>query len=327
MTQYCIPLDAPTAWKAALNGIRHSFGQTWENCYVQYLTTGLNTYLYCFESDHGRVVCPITEREFGAYVDIVKPSGFSGFVGQGDSRQFLQCWNEFVREKGYVCGYLGLDPIFDCSNLFAQEEIYLYNTVHVLDLTLSHEQLFANLSRNRKRQLKQWDNILLNFVFERSALIEFCFENFIEFLRRKRAPSFYYLSKDSLAFLFNLDNVVLVGVRNAEKVVAATVFAYTPDVCEALFTVSLPEEDHHLVSMYWYGIQYMKSLKIPLLNVGGGESSLMDFKRRLGGKQFSLKCIKEVYDVDLYQQLCLQANVEPDDRTGYFPGYRKVIGN
>ena len=31
--QNCIPLECPSEWKEALKGIKHSFGQTWENCY------------------------------------------------------------------------------------------------------------------------------------------------------------------------------------------------------------------------------------------------------------------------------------------------------
>ena len=59
-----IPLDSPAMWKQALDGIKHSFGHTWENCYAMQLTTGFKTYLYCFESEHGRVVCPIAERDY-----------------------------------------------------------------------------------------------------------------------------------------------------------------------------------------------------------------------------------------------------------------------
>jgi len=82
--QKCISLGSPTEWKDALKGIKHAFAHTWENSHAMRLTTGFNTYLYCFESNHVRIVCPIAEREFEGHVDIVTPYGFSGFVGNGN---------------------------------------------------------------------------------------------------------------------------------------------------------------------------------------------------------------------------------------------------
>ena len=197
--QICIPLDSPNEWKDALKGIKHSFGQTWENCYAMHLTTGLSTYLYCLESDNGRIVCPIAEREYDGYIDIVKPFGFSGFVGNGDCSEFPHYWKEFVRQKNYVCGYLGLDPLFDYSNNFLPDEIYQYNTVHVLDLTLSQDELFANLSKGPKGRLRNWDQAKSLFVFDKATLIDFFLDNYVDFFRRKNAPSFYFFSKSALA--------------------------------------------------------------------------------------------------------------------------------
>ena len=123
----CIPLDSPAMWKQAIAGIKHSFGHSWENCYAMYLTTGLKTYLYCFENEHGRIVCPISEREFRGYIDIVKPSGFSGFVGTGRIPGFSDHWRRSRQERGYVCGYIGLNPIHDYSDHFEPRDVFPYH--------------------------------------------------------------------------------------------------------------------------------------------------------------------------------------------------------
>jgi hypothetical protein len=62
MKHECIPLDSPGAWKDALQDIPHAFAHTWESCRAVYLTTRLPTYLYCFEDESARIVCPIAER-------------------------------------------------------------------------------------------------------------------------------------------------------------------------------------------------------------------------------------------------------------------------
>jgi hypothetical protein len=321
--QRCIPLESPEDWKEALCGVKHTFGHTWENCYAMHLTTGLRTYLYSFEKEDMRIVCPIAERDFGGYIDIVKPFGFSGFVGNGECAEFSDYWSSFVRERGYVCGYLGLNPIFDFGNHFDSGSIYQYDTIYVLDLIPSIDEMFADLDTNRKRQLKHWDDIVSSLVFEKSVLENSFHDLYYCFLRSRNADPVYYFSDETLSFLFNLDNVVLVGIRNGEKVVAVSVFTYTPDVGEYLFGISLPEGRKHSAALVWYGIHHLKSLGIPILNLGGGSAGTAAFKRRFGAKARPLRCLKEVYDQGVYEVLCHEANVGPQDTTGYFPAYRK----
>jgi len=318
--QDCIPLESPSGWKEALKGIKHSFGQTWENCYAMHLTTGFKTYLYCFESENIRIVCPFAEREFDGYIDILKPFGFSGFVANGDCPEFSHYWKEFVRQKGYICGYLGLDPIFNYGTHFDPDEVFQYDTIHVLDLTPGLDELWANLSTNRKRQLRDWDNIRPNLAIEKSTLTDFFLANYADFFRRKDAARFYFFSRDTLSFLFSLDNVLIVGAPNSEKVEAVSVFTYTAHVGEYLFNVSLPEGRHHSAALLWYGVNYLKSLQIPLLNMGGSSA---EFKRRFGAKELPLRCLKQVYEPEIYDKLCRRANADPKDMTGYFPAYRK----
>jgi len=323
----CISLDSPTAWKQALGGIEYSFGHTWENCYAMYLTTGYRTFLYSFENEYGRIVCPISEREFEGYVDIVKPSGFSGFVGRGSVPGFSRHWQEFAKKRGYICGYIGLNPIHDYSDHFEPKEIYPYLNqqcdIYVLDLTPSHDELFANLSTNRKRQLKHWDNIQDDLVFDRSILKDFLLDNYVSFFAEKDALEAFYYNKKTVAFLLGLDSVVMVGARSEGKVVAVSTFTYTPYEGEYLFNVSLPEGRHYGVPLLWYGVNQLKSLRIPILNLGGGWAGIAEFKRRFGAYPLTMKVLKQIYDPQVYHKLCRQTKADPDDMAGFFPAYRR----
>src|SRR5918997_1595592 len=131
--QKCISLDSPSEWREALIGIEHAFAHTWESCYAMQLTTSLDTYLYCFEADDVRIVCPISERSFEGYIDIVTPYGFSGFVGNENCSEFSHYWTDFVEQRDCICGYIGLNPIFENSTYFDPTEVYRYNEVYVLD--------------------------------------------------------------------------------------------------------------------------------------------------------------------------------------------------
>lgn len=318
--QEYIPLDSPSEWKQALKGIKHSFGHTWENCHAMSLTSGLRTNLYSYSSGDVKVLCPIAEQEYNGHTHILKPFGFSGFIANGDCREFIRHWNEFVDSKGFVCGYLGFNPLFDCSTYFNNDEIVQYNTVHVMDLEPDMNDLWQNLSTNRKRQLRDWDTMALDLVLDKSPLIDFFTANYIDFFARKNAPQFYYFSKETLMYLFNLDNVVLVGAPSRERVESVSVFTYTEDAGEYLFNISLPGCNNHAAALLWYGVTRLKSLHVPILNLGGGST---EFKRRFGCSDLPLKSIRQIYAPGIYRQLCRLADVDPDDRDGYFPPYLK----
>ena len=122
MRHKCIPIEAPGPWNDALCGIPHAFAHTWESCYAMRLTTGYPTYLYCFENASVRIVCPIAERRSDEGIDIVTPYGFSGFAGTADCTDFPRYWREFVRERGYIAGYISLNPALENRSYYDREE-------------------------------------------------------------------------------------------------------------------------------------------------------------------------------------------------------------
>ena len=325
ISQKRIGLEFPAEWKAALTGIKHAFAHTWENCQSMHLTTGFTTYLYCLETENVRIVCPIAEREFEGHIDIVTPYGFSGFVGNSDCDGFSRHWREFAREHGYVCGYIGLNTIFENKTYFQSDELYSYNNIYVLDLRQSEEELYAKLSAGRKGQLKEWKKNSAGLLLDRPALKDFFLANYSEFFREKGATPAYAFSVATLNSLFAMDNVVMVGAGLPESVEATTVFTYTPHAADYLFNISLPKGRRHSAALIWYGVNYFKSIGIPTLNLGGGvraDDSLAGFKQRFGGNKLTLNCLKQVYDKAVYRALCERAGADPAGKTGYFPPYR-----
>jgi hypothetical protein len=321
--QKCIPLDSPAEWKEALVGIRHAFSHTWENCYAMQLTTGFRTYLYSFEMGSVRIVCPIAEREFDGYIDIVTPYGFSGFVGNHDCPQFPYHWRQFVQERGYICGYIALNPIFETSTYFDLNEAYRSNILYFLDLTFGIDKLFANLDRNRKRELKDFEKI--PFVLDRNALINFFLEAYPHFLRRVQASPATYFTTETLTSLFSLNNVTIVGAGTPHRIEAVYVFACTPYAGDCLFNVARPEGRHHATKLLWWGVNYLKSKGVPMLNLGGGvreNDSVAQSKERFGPIKLPFRALKQVYNHGIYEKLCRQRDVDAGERAGYFPGYR-----
>jgi hypothetical protein len=321
----CIPIDSPSLWREALKGIEHAFAHTWESCYAFYLTTGFKTYLYCFEAENVRIICPLSEREFDGYTDIVTPYGFSGFVGDGDFPEFPFYWKEFVEKKGYVCGYISLNSSFENRTYFEANDVHPSNSLYCLDLTLSREDLFSNLDSNRKRQLRAWERISAGMILDKPALTEFFLANYHDFIRGLKSSPVYQFTGETLAFLCDLENVFMVGAGEPGKIEAVSLFACTPFAGEYMFNVSLPEGRSHAVKLLWSGVNYMRSIGIPVLNLGGGVregDSLAQFKARFGARKTPFKCLKQVYAPAIYRTLCRRASADPHDLSGYFPPYR-----
>lgn len=327
MKQEKIPLSSSFLWKQALNGIPHAFGHTWENCFAMKLTTGYNTFLYVLEDDEIRVICPIAERQYSGSKDIVTPYGFSGFVGNHDYLDFQGHWKSFMLDQDYVCAYIGLHPMYENKTYFDLEEVYTNNSLYIIDLRLNISEIFGRLSRNRKRQLRDYDCIKGNFTFDKARIKEFFLDYYPFFFTKKKASEVNYFSRESLSFLLDLENVITVAVCRNNKIEAVTAFAYTPYGAEALFNISLPEGKDHNVPLFWYGINYFKSLKIPYLNLGGGViegDSIAQSKIRFGAQQCKLKSIKQIYIPDDYNRFCKNANKNAHDLNGYFPAYRQL---
>jgi hypothetical protein len=65
---------------------------------------------------------------------------------------------------------------------------------------------------------------------------------------------------------------------------------------------------------------------VPVLNLGGGVvpgDGIAEFKARFGTSRAPLSALAQVYQPDVFARLCADAGVDPDDRSGYFPPYRR----
>jgi hypothetical protein len=323
----CISLESPSVWKEALKGIRHSFAHTWEHCYAMNLTTGYNTYLYCFEKDNVKIICPIAERKYkDDYTDIVTPYGFSGFTGNADYPEFRNYWKEFAKEKNYVCGYISLNPVLQNSSYFCGEDSFNTASLYFIDLELSLTELFENLDANRRRQIKNYRKIEASFVYDKKILKEFVTDNYYDFLKRINASSANYFNEKTLDFICSLENVFMVGVKENNKIEAVYIFGYTDYTGDCLFNISTVRGREYAPYLLWCGLKFFRSRKIPLMSLGGGsktDDSIDKSKQRFGSYGLPFINLKQVYNPDVYAKLCNEKGLDGLDRTGYFPVYRK----
>ena len=325
MTYKLISLDQRQNWNEALEGIPHAFAHTWENCYAMNLTTGFPTYLWCFEDRDCRVVCPLAERKYLDWTDITTPYGFSGFVGKGDSTVVSQQWNEFVRERQYVTGYIALNPVLKNDQYVSRSNTYTSNMLFLLDLTQSEAQLFQSIDRNRRRELRKWND--QQFFTDRKILSDFFLNHYEEFLIKVGASAANYFSNKTLLYLLSLENVLLIGA-GSNQVEAVYVFTSSPYIADCMFNVAVPAGRKYTTALFWYGVKHFLGQNISWLNMGGGVSvgdSIAQSKQRFGAQAIPFQSLKEVYRPLEYREICRVAGVDEKDRSGYFPAYRVSV--
>ena len=325
--QELIPLAEPARWRAALQNVPHAFGHTWENCYAMQLTTGYPTYLYVWQSGEAKVVCPLAERVFQGTTDVVTPYGFSGFVGTDPFPDFMDDWCHFAVQAGYVCGYIGLNPVLTNQVVLNSPEAYVSNRLYVLDLQLSSYELYQNLAQNRKRQLKKFENLKQLCSVDKHALKKFFISKYHAFFAQKEAASTYSFSAPTLSYLVDLETITLIGYAEEGGMKAVAVFAHTEYVGEYLFSVSMPGYESQSTPLLWYGALQLKEKHVPYLNLGGGSTpgdSIASFKQRFGALDLPLTSLKQVYMEAPYAALCEQQGADPAVEHGYFPPYRRA---
>lgn len=318
-----IPLDDGERWTAALADVPHGPAHTHGFCRAVQLTSGAATYLYRYESRAGRVVCALAEREHAGEVDVATPYGFGGFAADGDWDGFALDWHEFARERDWVCGYIGLNPLFADGERFPPDEVAVHNRLYALDLRQPAERLWAALSRNRRRQLRDWESGAARLELDHSRLGRFLVDNAGAFFRSRGAGPATDFRRETMAAFAELPQVLLVGAGERE-LEAVAAFAYTAHAADALFAVSRPGGERHSARLYWWGVERLCELGVPALNLGGGVrqgDDIAEFKRRFGAAEHPLASLRQVYRADVYERLCANAGVSPA-RSGWFPPYR-----
>lgn len=321
-----IPLVDAIRWREALAGIPHDFSHTWEYNRALQLTSGLPTFLYQFRGANLRVVCPLSERLEGPYADVITPPGFGGFIGVGDWKNFPQIWAAYARHRGWVCGYIGLNPILSPVAEFDAVELHTTNNVYVIDLTLDAHVLLERMDQSRRRELRRRqarDPCLL--ITDRESLTKFVLAEYPAFMKRVNASSSYRRTSETLAAICALDKVLLIGAQGALGIEAAYLFAHTSHVATYLFSVVLPETRNHIAPMIWHGVQWLQQLGVRYLNLGGGirpDDTLAHSKQRFGAQCLPLHALKQVYDPTTYAALCSRRGCDPTPGAGYFPAYR-----
>ncbi len=324
--QRLIPLHEAAAWHRALHGLPHATAHAWSYNLAVSFSTPDRIFLYCYESDCARIVCPLVERAWKGRLDVVTPYGFSGFAGIGFDPEFETCWNRFAIEQGWICVYIGIHPAMNADACFANDARETGNEVFIVNLQQSEDALFTGLSPNVKERLRAWRKTGARIVDEPERARSFFLANYADCMQRAGASPVYQFSRATLDALAEVEGTFFLAAENAGgRIEAVSLFGETKFCGEYLFNISLPDGRHHSAALLWEAMLRLRQRGTPRLNLGGGVrrgDGLAQFKARFGGEAQPMRAIKTVFLDDAYLACCREARVHPA-KEGYFPPYRQ----
>jgi hypothetical protein len=331
LRQDLISVADSAGWQAALDGLPHSYWHTWQPNHAFHLGTRLPTYLYvCSDPESGaRVACPFAERTWESEVDIFTPGGFSGFITTGPTRSAMRAaWADFVKRRGYVCGYFALHPMVADNSL--HNSVGSTNFLYLLDLRSGAESALASCDRSVKRALRKWEESGREFVTDRYELAQFLQEHHSEFMRERQAALGAFWPAETLGSMCQHNNVLIAGVRDDAGICAVHTFAVTPFGGECHLNVSVRDGRHYTTALLGWGIEQLCAAKVPWLNMGGGVTpgdSVARSKEKFRPQRVPFTVAREIYDRVRYEELCVAAGQDASSLQGYFPAYRRSPSN
>ena len=250
-------------------------------------------------------------------------SGFSGFASNGPWPGFAAHWRAFAQAQGAVCGYIAQHPAFGHPSL--EEAVAGEAPLYFLDLQGGMTGVLAHAGTDRRRDWRRWQEQGHRFVTDRAALTDFLQREHRPFLDRMGAGAAAYWNEAALAALLQAPGAGLLGTAEPDgRLVAVTLYGWTPWGAEGMIQAALPEGRAHTAALMLGGIDDLAGRGVPWLNLGGGVrpgDSVAAAKLRWRPRTQAFRRLKQVYDPDRYAALCAAAGVPATVTEGYFPAY------
>jgi hypothetical protein len=322
---YAITTDDRTAWEQRLERLPHAFFHTWDHCQAMAASTGARTYLWCYEDGESLACCPIAERLLDGTADVVTPLGFSGFTATGPIPGLAAAWRSWCTERGYVCAYIALNPLFVDAGWFDPADCATAQTLYIIDLRHGRDALRSGLQASLRHKLRFAAPVEHSDDVGKDEMARYFVDRFAESFATRGAAGVYRLAPTTIDALARSPHSFLLGVRGDARLESVTLFGRSAACGDAIFNVCGEAGRAHAFTLLWNGALRLQDEGVPFLNLGGGireGDGVAQFKRRFGGLERPLLALRQIYDFERYRALCSSFNADAERRDGYFPAYR-----
>ncbi len=271
------------------------------------------------------MVCPLSERSYGGYRDLVSPYGAAGFVGTGSIENLGAVWHDVLRADGYVAAYVVLDPLGSWADGFNAADIFHQTTMFYLDLAPPLDVLRGQLAREHRRRLSRAEESPDEIVEDQDRLRRAFLDLYPTFADERAVSSVYRFASSTLEALAELPETWLVGVASGGAIEAVLLCWSTGHLAETFLSAASESGRRHARILSWNAIRHFKQCGVPQICLGAGvrdNDSIASFKAGFGGRSLPLRVLKQIVDRTGYEAACRAAGTSPD-RAGYFPPYHR----
>lgn len=328
--QTLISLSDKIRWQQALQDVPHGPAHRWEYNFALNQTYHQDILLYEGVTEHFKAVCPIAVREKFNHKDLVTPYGFGGLVSRGKPLPNLfNEWNSLFQPLAYICGYFVFHPTFNVATDFIESDLYTIepaNTIYTIDLQFTMQALLQNMSKAHRYELRQWESQHFQIIEDKDEIQTVLVDLYTETLVRTHAKPVYHFSCETLHQILHDQHTIALGVKENSRIVAIALFPYTAHVADYFLNAATIDGRKHTRGLIWKGMEKLQQHCVPMLNLGGGikpADSLDDFKRRFGGQTVPVSTLKQIFNQEVFDNLC--AKLTPSSLAqSYFPPYYTI---
>jgi hypothetical protein len=315
-----VTLEERDRWEAehAVSGLpSQSWGHAWALS-----ASGIEPQLAVVHGGGARMLLPFFERSWGGSTDVATIWALSGASIEPTSAAPLAVWRDYGASRGWVAGYVQLAPASDFrAELSAQDELVTVNTVFLLDI--SSPDVLASADPDVRRKVRKADDLGLAIVTDRARLSEAMKELYPSTMERTGARPRHRVAPETLARWAQDPTSLLLGAGAGGSIEAVSLFCAARTHAEYQLSASTADGRWLAAWLISNAIERLRRQGVDQLNLGGGVrpgDGVYAFKEQFGARPRPLLAVRQVYDVDAYEELCRLAGVQPGG--GWFPPYR-----
>jgi predicted N-acyltransferase len=331
------------------------FSQDYLKIYEEHLNAKCQMFIYKDGEEY--LLYPFFKRTIsdkGDLYDVISPWYYGGpLISNGFNlskvKDFLREFEKYCRENKIVSEFTIFHPYLENHKVLSKYvKIDQAGEVVYVDLTKDLDSILMSFSsscrRNIRKNLKNdeikiiigsKDKQHLKKILKIISISDTHLKKYLGIynssMKEKKARDFVCFSYDFFKQLRDKlkDKFTLIYLEYKKKVVASWIFLHKYDI----MYYYLGSRDSNLDTVksanriLYEGINYGIQLGLKTMDLGGGNESLMEYKKSFSPLTKPKYVFKHIYDMDLYKKLCLEKGMKGNDIKGvkadFFPEYRE----
>jgi hypothetical protein len=316
-----VGLDERDRWEAEhrIDGLP---SQSWAYAWAL-RGSGIEPKLAVVSALGARMLLPFFEREWLETTDVATIQALSGASIKPTSSAPLALWREYAASQGWVTGYIQLALSTDLGELLPNDQPVAANAVFLLDLNTSDP--LRSVSEIVRRKIRKAADLGAEIVDDRSELAECIRRLYPATMERVGARPQYDVQASSLDRWVRDPTSIVLGARLGDSVEAVSVFCAAGPHAEYNINASSPIGRQLAAWLIWNAVERLRGCGVETLNLGGGfrpGDGVYRFKERFHGQLRPLVALHQIYNRELYDELCRGASVDSIGPSDWFPPYR-----